>query len=102
MPDTVRAGVSLDRRLKRTIGLLTSGVLVVLAGLRGADLRCRREQNLKAGERRAANLVEHRGQLDPGLGFLPKPYASDQLVQAVRSALRGVSPPWTGRESARP
>jgi signal transduction histidine kinase/CheY-like chemotaxis protein len=42
---------------KLTIAALTLGVLVTMAGLRGADLRWAREESLKAGESRAANLA---------------------------------------------
>jgi signal transduction histidine kinase/ActR/RegA family two-component response regulator len=46
-----------NRRLKRTIALLTTGALVTLIALRGVALWDLRQKTLEAGERRAANLA---------------------------------------------
>ena len=45
------------RERKLVVGLVTALALIALFGLRGADLRSRRAQILRAGDRRAENLA---------------------------------------------
>jgi CheY-like chemotaxis protein len=97
------AAVARARRESR-IDLLFTDVLLPkgMNGRQLADELCRERPGLRVlyASGYSEDVVEHRGQLEPGLGFLAKPYANDQLAQAVRAALRGDSLP-TGKEPAR-
>jgi signal transduction histidine kinase/CheY-like chemotaxis protein len=97
-----------DRRLKRWVGLLAAGGLLLLAVLRAADLWRDREHDLRTAERRAANLslilAEHlRGAFltaDTSLrhlalharrvGVAAPPSAWEEVLRSAQRALTGV------------
>ncbi len=93
---TVLSALGPDEALRRVaehegrVDLLVTDV--IMPGMNGRDL-CLRLQAQRPGLRclymsgYTANVIVHRGVLDPGVRFLPKPFTSNGLARAVREAL---------------
>ena len=88
--------ISLAARYPGDIHLLLTDV--VLPGMNGKELSGRLKEvlpNLKVlfTSGYTANVIAHRGVLEPGVAFLHKPFSPDELAAKVREALTGPSEP---------